>query len=274
MRPALPQGTGRGLRPPGSVVSVASHPVDDANATTSDPVTRLLDVLQSRHAFLTTRGMNSPRQLAAGGLMRAESLLRGLRRALHDGSDDLAGLFIRSIMECWWVGLYLIFFEDEAVDHLRAYFRRRYNLYRETIPPEVTLSPDPVDLWDGWPDPRSDFKIEDIANLVEARLRDEEHGPITHAGISSYRVLYTLESAASIHAGWGSFTRYLTVSEDGEREEVVPNPRSDALLDKGEYVGAGYTAILAWYVHDRFSISTVEIGALIPEILSRAGMLQ
>ena len=225
-----------------------------------DLIDRLLDLLGSHHPLLTSRP-DATRQIAAGGLMRAEALLRGLRCVLDCDRDDLAGVFIRLILECWGVGMYLLLFGDEAAEHVRGYYRKRYDQYLSNLPAEVNAPAPSEGYWDAWPDARREQIFKDICERVEAKLsEDPRGGPVEHSGISSYNVLYTLESAFSIHAGYASFTRYLALSQDESVEHVVAQPSSDTMRDRGEYVGAGYVALLAWYVHDAFGISTNELG--------------
>jgi hypothetical protein len=241
------------------------------NAPDDDLVAQLLALLESRHGDLTS-SPEAPRQLATGGLMRAEALLRGLVSSLSDGRDDLSGLFIRCIWECWCVGMYLLLDGDSAFEHLRGHFRFRFCQYHDELPKGATVPPVPDDLWDGWPEERRDFIVEQIADRVEVQLRDSIHVPVSYSGLSSYDVLHRLESAFSVHAGYALFHRYIRLSDDGTREEVVAQPTIEAVRDRGEYVGAGYTSVLAWHVYDTFGISTTALESLIIPILKRGGM--
>lgn len=240
-------------------------------AADTDPVARLLELLESQHPKLTSTP-NAPRQLAAGGLMRAEALLRGLVAALDDGRDDLAGLFIRCIWECWCVGMYLLLDGENAYEHMQGHFRYRLRQYHDELPSSVDVEPIPDGMWTDWPDERRDFIVEQIADSVEARLRDSTRVPVSYSGLSSYDVLHRLESAFSVHAGFALFDRYIKLSDDGQREEVVASPTIQAVKDRGESVGASYTAVLAWHVYDTFGIGTADLEALIVPILQQAGM--
>jgi hypothetical protein len=238
-----------------------------------DPVDGLLSILEQRRPDLTSRAGMS-RQLAAAGLARAEALLRGLQLLISNDRDDLAGLLIRAIWECWCVGLYVVLYGDDGADHLLAYYRKRSELYAERWPEGIDRPAefDDDSFWNGAPDPRG-LSLEDIARQVEVRLRQMDRRPVRYSGLSSYDVLYRLESTYSAHAGYALFMMYVKESADGTREEIEPHPSRPIVRERAASVAAAYIAHLAGHVYAQFGISTADVDALLVELLRRAGML-
>ena len=244
-------------------------------------VGRLLDLLEKRRPLLTARPVGTPRQLAAGGLARGEGLLRGLLLVLEAEREDLAGLFIRGVWECWCVGLYALLFGQQATDELEEKHRRWLRDYLQDWPSQLP-SPEVNDRVTAWlnrapttPAPA----IWKMASRVEELLQTKDTGTVRYSDVSSYGLLYRLESHFSAHANYASFGRYLDPplvveadDPDGIQQVVNPAP-NPTLRERAAPVAASYLAHLARHVYREFGISTVEIDNLLVRLLGGAGML-
>jgi hypothetical protein len=77
-----------------------------------DELTAHVDSMLPR---LTSREDLVPRQYAAACLARCNRLLGGMAVLLQSDHDDVAGLAVRPILECWYLTVYLVFAPDEAL---------------------------------------------------------------------------------------------------------------------------------------------------------------
>jgi hypothetical protein len=238
-----------------------------------DPVPSLLELLERRHDHLTT-APGRARQLAAGGLMRAEALLRGLRILIQAGRADLAGLLIRAIWECWVIGVYLLLGGEEASEHVMASYRHHIETYWNNWPADVVPAPElDEEFWNEWTEPRR-LRFDKVSETVEALLQETDQGPIEYSGISSYDVLYRLESMFSAHAGMALFDRYVEPATD-ERpyERVIAAPMLQVPVERLEAMAAVWVAHLAWFVFREFGMSTSELQAPFMVLIGDARMI-
>ena len=207
--------------------------------------------------------------------MRAEALLRGVRILIDAGRADLAGLLIRSIWECWVIGLYLLLGGQDSAEHVMAAYRHHIEQYWANRPQDAGPPPQlDEDFWNEWPEPRR-LWFDKVTKIVEGLLQASEQGPIEYSGISSYDVLYRLESVFSVHAGKALFDRYVDPATDEQPfERVISSPILQVPVDQLEAMAAVWAAHLAWFVYREFGISTSELQLPFMSLIGEAKMIR
>jgi hypothetical protein len=238
-----------------------------------DPVGSILELLERRHDHLTSLP-GETRQNAAGALMRAEALLRGVRLMIGNGRADLAGLLIRAIWECWVVGLYLLLGGDDASNRVNANYRLHVERYWKNWPADA--GPGPVldaDFWAEWPEAQG-LALQQVADAVEGLLQRTDQGPIEYSGVSSYDVLYRLESMLSTHAGKALFDRYVEPATSVPYERVIAAPVLQVPEEQLAAMAAVWVAHLAWFVYRDFGMSTSELQAPFMFLIGEAKMIR
>jgi hypothetical protein len=105
---------------------------------------------------------------------------------------------------------------------------------------------------------------------VRAMLAKAETAPVGLTEVSSYQVIYRLESTFSTHAGSALFSRYLTANDDGSLECVVELPSSRTLREKSASLAAAFVSHLAWHVYEEFGIDTEGLGELMIRLFQEA----
>jgi hypothetical protein len=249
--------------------------------TANDAVEGLLVLIDERRPQLTDP-VGSPRQFAAGGLARGAALVRGAILVVDDGHEDLVGVFVRAVWECWCVGLWTLKRGAEGVALLEEKDRQWMARYLRELPSAIPSQPiDPeYEAYLARDSGALPPSIWSMAKEVEKWLQTVRAGPIAYADISSYRVLYRIESHFSAHANFASFGRYLDPPNAplAEKSKVVqrviePHP-SESLQTKAVPAAAAYLAHLAWFVYNAFDLSTEEVETILDGLLREADMFR
>ena len=250
-------------------------------STPSDHVEALLALIDERSRTLTDP-LGSARVFAAGGLSRGAALLRGGVLVVEAGREDLVGVFIRAVWECWCVGLWALRGGRAAMARLEEKHRLWMRRYLSDLPAAIP-QPDIDSAYRAYldrapgPVPPPLWKM---AQEVEEWLQTADTGPIAYSDIASYNVVYRLESHYSAHANFGSFGRRLDPPNGAEADRtatiqrvVEPQP-SETLRTKAASAAASYLGHLAWHVYHALELPTDDLEALLDRLLSDADMRQ
>jgi hypothetical protein len=108
---------------------------------------------------------------------------------------------------------------------------------------------------------------------VRAMLATAETGPVELTAVSSYQVIYRLESTFSTHAGSALFERYVTTSDDGSHEVIVEVPSSSTLRQRAAPLAAAFVSHLARHVYEAFDMPTDKLDEIMIRLFDEAEAL-
>lgn len=160
--------------------------------------------------FLTSQNHLAPRIYAFASLARCNRLLSGMI-ALHEaGYDDIAGINLRPIVECWFLGTYLLLAPDEAYSVLAL-------LHKEQL---VKMS---KAGWENLADVIEEIKKFEIdgkahdwrwiAERIDELLVESGESELV-TSVLVYNSLYRGESQLDLHAGIGTLQGHVDVRAD------------------------------------------------------------
>jgi hypothetical protein len=159
-----------------------------------DHVTTMLPRLASRPEL-------APRQIAAAFLARCNRLLLSMVLLESNGFPDVAGLPLRPLIESWYLGMFLLFSPDEAMQVIRAAHLHQLRKFDETwdlddsIEAWVAAGPPIIPRQINW----ADLTIR-VGNLMVAHGYEGARNTAERL----YEVTYRSESTVSVHAGYGT----------------------------------------------------------------------
>jgi hypothetical protein len=201
---------------------------------------------------LTSRPDLVPRQYAAAALARCNRLLRAMILLRDAGYPDVVGLPVRSLLEGWYLGMYLLLAPDEALSAINASHLYQLEHLDESWG-EMTTG------WDDLPVTSKLLKWKELSDRLNQLL--EQSGNTTATAERLYEVLYRIESLMSIHGGLGTFSGHV-VGGDGVTLSIREVRQE---VEDGEMrirAAASLVGTLARGVADSFGLSTVELSRL------------
>ena len=202
--------------------------------------------------YLTSRSDLVPRHYAAACLARCNRLLAATVDLYRTGYPDVIGLPLRSLLECWILGMYYLLAPDEAMTVITA--GHVYQL---------------AQFDDTWGDPARAWheELPDIAGKrINWRSVFDRVGELAQqqkiAGFTAerlYAVLYRIDSHTDVHGGIGAFGGHV----DGggtpvlSIREIRRDPDAGILRIR---IGGWLLLRLAKMVAAEFGLSTADLG--------------
>jgi hypothetical protein len=147
---------------------------------------------------LVSRPELAPRHYAAAALARCNRLLAGMLLLRTAGYPDLVGIFLRSLLEAWYTGLYFLLAPDEAMRRSSAAHVLQLTKLdptrwgdQQTIIDQMFMGPQALP-WEA------------VSRRVGELLAERGHAEAKSTAEAMYEVLYRGESMMSVHGGVGS----------------------------------------------------------------------
>jgi hypothetical protein len=229
----------------------------DGNLTEADyrvaVISELVEHVRLRMIpYLTSRPDLAPRHYAAACLARCNRLLSSMIALRSAGYPDVIGLPLRSLLECWYLGIYSLVAPDEAFRVINAGHAHQLGRFDETWPApsteweEISPNPKPI-IW------------KTLSTRVEQLAHDHLHARVSVDRL--YEVLYRIESLTSVHGGLGVITGHVEGAGTATLSilELRREPSASELRIR---MGASLLEILAQAVAIEFGLSTIEIERL------------
>lgn len=204
---------------------------------------------------LCSKPERAPRQYAAAALARCNRLLAAMF-LLRDGDfPDIIGVLFRSLLECWYLGMYFLLAPEEASEKANAAHVHQLGKLDETKWGDIGAVIEQMEI----EEPKA-LAWDQVAIRVGKLL--DESGDIgartTAEGL--YEVIYRGESMMSVHGGLGTLNGHIeTGAESLSLRETRLEPDDGGLRIR---LGAPLLEALARAVAGEFGLSRTEIDRL------------
>lgn len=159
---------------------------------------------------LSSQNHLAPRIYAFACLARCNRLLSGMIALHNSGFDDIAGMNLRPIVECWFLGTYLLLAPDEAYSVLAL-------LHKEQLTKMSKAG------WENLADVIEEieaFEIDGkahnwrwIAGRIDELLVESGESELV-TSVLVYNSLYRSESQLDLHAGIGTLQGHVNIRGD------------------------------------------------------------
>jgi hypothetical protein len=216
---------------------------------------------------LTSRADLLPRQYGACCLARCSRLLSAMVELRRLGYSDVVGLPLRSLLECWYLGMYTLFAPGEAIELLRG--AHLYQLGHLDDSWEGLAKS--VEEWKAIGPPVNPKSINwaDLRDCVGALLVEHGEEGARNTSERLYEVLYRSESAMSVHAGIGTLIGHMDPGETGVLGllEVRKEPEDGEVRIRS---AASLVGTLAHFVARTFGFGTARIEKVAAELVREA----
>ncbi len=145
---------------------------------------------------LTSRNGLAPRIYAFAALARCNRLLSGMIELHQAGFQDISRMNLRPIVECWFLGTYLLLEPDEAYETLLALHKKQLGQMADNGWSNLTEVIEAIETESGTPNWKA------IAARLEVLFAESsEAGLVTPMAV--YNSIYRGESLLDIHGGIG-----------------------------------------------------------------------
>ncbi len=182
---------------------------------------------------------------SVAALARCCRLLTGLDDVYHDGNkEDLAGLYVRPLLETWLSGLYVHYGGHDAWEQLKAATRREMEIMNR----QADLCNEVVA---GWSDQSRGPSVEALARKVSEYL-EVSGEPASDFPIRAYNLIYRHASIRDVHGGAGPLTGHVPLSNS--YAEVLPIRHEGISSSVHLYWCSVLVSLLAQRVFDRFQL--------------------
>lgn len=191
---------------------------------------------------------------AAGFIARGAGFLRSMEILAGGGRDDVGGYLYRGVLECYFLGLYVLLGGEEALNHVLGDHRRNVENY--------VRANDDAELKEAtaeWAVEPRHLNLEDIATRLGPLLTaaGEETEGLKGLYNSAFRNASTFETH-----GFGALLRYVDLQDGLWR--VNPNPDARG-VETRHWIGLGtfLVAHLTSYTRDQLGYDVGEVGELL-----------
>jgi hypothetical protein len=152
---------------------------------------------------LFSRPDRAPRQYAAAALARCNRLLAAMIVLRDAGFPDVIGGLLRSLLECWYLGMYFYLSPDEAFERTSA-----AHLHQLTKLDEARWGDFDHAFWESHVDPKG-MSWEHVSNRVGTLLAESGNVGAKQTADGLYEVIYRGESMMSVHGGVASLIGHI-----------------------------------------------------------------
>jgi hypothetical protein len=213
-------------------------------------VTGMLPYLNSTPALV-------PRQNAAACLARCNRLLAAMIQLQASGYPDVVGLGARPLLECWYLGMFLLVSPDEAMSVIGAAHKHQLRNLDESWG-DVASSWDHIEV--GMKS--TSINWNNLSKRVGELLRESGETGADNTSKRLYEVLFRSESALSVHGGLGVFIGHVTGAGSPSLgiEEIREEPEEDGSMRIR--LAAALVESLARAIARKFGLSTYQIDQL------------
>lgn len=135
------------------------------------------------------------RHYAAASLARSNRLLSAMIKLRAAGFPDAVGLLLRSLLECWYLGMYFVLAPAEAYEKTHAAYAYQLAGLDSAYWGDTQRILDQMSV-----DPRR-MNWRTVSDRVAALLTDRGYAAMKEMADSLYKTLYQGESAMSVHGG-------------------------------------------------------------------------
>lgn len=153
--------------------------------------------------------------IALAAVKRCRRLMMGLIALIKADVPDVIGITLRTLYECWLVGIYALIGGEES---LEALLHQRDFHMKKLV---AVLGEETDEFDDG-----KNLPVFRMAERVTELLKERKH-PNANFAINAYQTLYRFESYNSTHGGLGSIIGH--IDENDERRLIHEvRPEDDA----------------------------------------------
>jgi hypothetical protein len=169
-----------------------------------DAVTALIEHVRTKMIpSLFSRPDRAPRHYAAAALARCNRLLAAMVVLRDSGFPDAMGGLLRSLLECWYLGMYFYLAPDEAFERTHAAHVHQLTKLDESrwgdterVRRETQVEPQAM----SW---------EQVSQRVGRLLDEQGNVGARQTAEGLYEVIYRGESMMSVHGGVGSLIGHI-----------------------------------------------------------------
>ncbi len=198
------------------------------------------------------------RLFAGASLARSSRLLGAILTLFDTGFVDAVGALLRQILECWFVGEYLLLAPEEAMQKLveanKYQMEKMGNAGWEDLG-EFAAAFDVDSRQINWAT---------LAGRIGELFEEWGHEGAANRGKDLYDMIYRSQSLLSVHAGVGSFAGHVEVHEKfSSISEVRTEP---GLPMMPVLMAASLVCWLGVRVSEEFGIGTARLESLLSDI--------
>jgi hypothetical protein len=244
-------------REPGCAPSVSSVTTPPLSTPKTEAVQALIDYIRSQMLpRLSSRRDLASRHYSGAALIRMVRLVTAMIVLRSEGFPDVIGLPLRTVLECWWLGMYFALAPEEA--YMAAHGDHGFQLGRL----------DPT-RWGDTKAVLSQLRVPPKQELNWKRIAKRvgelyvAHGTTTgpESSMALYETVYRGESMMSVHGGLMNIEGHFDDAHATrfDLREIRPEP------DDGEIriaLAAGLVETLARAVAAQFGLSYAQLGQL------------
>jgi hypothetical protein len=210
---------------------------------------------------LTSQNNLAPRIYAFAAFARCNRLLSGMI-ALHEaGYDDLAGINVRPIVECWFLGTYLLLAPDDANGLLLLLQKEQLERMSKGGWENFEWAIEEIEKFE------IHGKVHDwkwIAQRVDELLVESGESELVTSEFV-YNSLYRGGSHSDLHAGLGTLQGHVEVQ--GETTFTIEIRRGEAYEMDRTKPAASLVGLFALMIASRIAFSDPELSRLHKQVL-------
>ncbi|HEY5265638.1 MAG TPA: DUF5677 domain-containing protein [Acidimicrobiales bacterium] len=211
---------------------------------------------------LTSRNNLAPRIYAFAAFARCNRLLTGMIAMHEAGYDDLAGINLRPVVECWFIGTYLLLAPDEANGLLLLLHKEQLERMAKGGWENFEWAIEEIEKFE------IDGKVHDwkwIAQRVDELLKESGEDQYVTSELV-YNTLYRGGSHSELHAGLGTLQGHVEVQ--GETTFTVEIRRGEAYEMDRTKPAASLVGLFALMIAERIAFSDPELLRLHQQVLN------